>query len=336
MSAADAPTPPVADPPPEVAGSPARRRWPTVLKWLALAGVLGFVGYALVGQFRQIDWATLEFRAVPVLLATVLLVGVSGVQMISYRALLGAYADAPDWRAMAAVAWIPPLGKYVPGKVAALLGAMFMLRRFGVPAGVAVSVVLVLDGLAVIAGLVCASPILAWEPVRRWVPGAGAYAVAVVAAGVVCLHPAVFGRLVNAGLRVVGRPPLPKMPSLRAYAVPVACAFAQWLLAGLALWWMTRSVAEVEVRSIGLFISIAALAMTVSYLALFAPGGLGVREAIFLAALSAVPGVGAKGAVVVALMRLAQTAVELGLAGVGWRLLPRGAPAGDGAASVRG
>lgn len=311
--------------------TPGRGRLIALLKAVALVAVLGFVGYALAVQFRRIDWATVEFRAGPVLLATLLLAGVSTVQMVSYRSLLAAYAAPPPWRAMAAVAWIPPLGKYVPGKVAALLGAMYMLRRFGVPAAVAVSVVLVLDGLAVIAGLICSSPILAWEPVRRVLPGGAAYAAAVIAAGVICLHPAVFGRLVNAGLKAAGRPALPKMPALRQYAVPVACAFAQWLLAGLALWWMTRSVAEVPAGSIGLFISVAALAMTVSYLALFAPGGLGVREAIYLGALAAIPAVGAKGAIVVALMRLAQTLVELALAGLGWLLL-RGRDAGNAAA----
>lgn len=295
------------------------------VKLILLGIVLGFVGWALVVQFRKIDWATVEFRPLPVASAVMFLIGVSTVQMISYRALLGAYAAAPPWKAMAAVAWIPPLGKYVPGKVGALLGAIYMLKKFGVPAAAAVSVVLVLDGLAVIAGLICGSPILAWEPVRRVLPGGWIYATVLVTAGMVCLHPAVFGRIVNFGLRRLGRAELARLPRLSHYLVPVSCAFAQWALAGLALWWMTRSVAEIELRSIGLFISIAALAMTVSYLALFAPGGLGVREAIYLGALAAVPGVGAKGAIVVALMRLAQTVVELSLAGIGWLMLQRGA-----------
>ena len=300
-----------------------RGRLVAILKAVVLFVVLAFVGWALVGQFKRIDWATIEFRAAPVVVATLLLVGVSTVQMISYRSLLGAYAAPPPWRAMAAVAWIPPLGKYVPGKVGALVGAIYMLRRFGVPAAAAVSVVLVLDGLAVIAGLICGAPILAWEPVRRVLPGGWIYAAVLIAGGLTVLHPSVFGRLANFCLRRLGRAPLAKLPDLSHYAVPVLCAFAQWLLAGLALWWMTRSVSDVPARSIGLFISIAALAMTVSYLALFAPGGLGVREAIYLGALAAIPGVGAKGAIVVALMRLAQTLVELGLAGLGWMLLHR-------------
>jgi len=297
----------------------ARRAIVVAIKLLLLAAVLGFVGWALWSNFRKIDFSTVTFSIVPVLFATLFLVGVSTVQMISYRALLGAYAHAPPWRAMAAVAWVPPLGKYVPGKVAALLGAVYMLRRFNIPAAVAISVVLVLDGLAVIAGLITGSPLLLWAPIQRVLPGGWIYCLIVVVGGIICLHPAVFGRLVNLALKKLKKPPLPKMPDLLHYAIPVACAFAQWLLAGLALWFMTRSVADVGPDQIPLFISIAALAMTISYLAIFAPGGLGVREAIYLGTLTSL--IGPKAAIVVAAMRVAQTLVELGLAGLGMLLL---------------
>jgi hypothetical protein len=303
-----------------------------LIKYALLLAVLVFVGWALVHNFRQIDFSTVEFAAVPIVLAVLFLVGVSTVQMISYRALLGAYAHAPPWRAMAAVAWVPPLGKYVPGKVAALLGAMVMLRRFNIPAAVAVSVVLVLDGLAVIAGLITGSPLLLWDPIERVLPGGWIYCAIVVIAGAVCLHPAVFGRLVNVALKKLNRPGLPKMPDLAHYAVPILCAFSQWALAGLALWWMTRSVADIEVKQLPLFISIAALAMTVSYLAIFAPGGLGVREAIYLGTLTTI--IGPKAAIVVAAMRLAQTIVEVSLAGIGVLLL-RGVHNREGAMGAK-
>lgn len=299
------------------------------LRWLKVAiflTVLAFVIWALVGQFRRIDWAAVRFHPGWAGVSLLLLIGVSTVQMISYRFLLAAYAAPPPWRAMAAVAWIPPLGKYVPGKVAALLGAMYMLRRFAVPAAVAVSVVLVLDGLAVIAGLICGAPLLLTESAGRVLPGGAIYCGIVVATGIVCLHPRVFGSLVNFGLRKLGREPLPKMPDLAHYVVPVLCAFGQWVLAGAALWCMTRSVAGVEVVLFPWFISMAALAMTISYLAVFAPGGLGVREAIYLGTLTAIPGIGPKAAIIVALMRLAQTIVELGLAGIGMGMLRHNTP----------
>jgi hypothetical protein len=292
----------------------------STLRWLLFIVVLAFVGYALSKQIAQVNWREVHFRPLPIALAALCLLLVPPVQLLSYRTLLGAYAHAPPLRVMAAVAWVPPLGKYVPGKVASLAGAIYLLRRFNIPAAIALGVVLVMDGLAVVSGLITGSPLLLWDPVKRLLPSAWIACTAVVTVGIVCLHPAVFGRLLNVALRKLKRPPLERMPDLRHYLIPVVCAFAQWMLAGAALWFIANSVTSVAAARLPLFVAVAGLGYTVSYLMLFAPGGLGPREAIFHAALSQVmaPGFSAVGVV---MMRLVQTLTELLAAVVGvWML----------------
>jgi uncharacterized membrane protein YbhN (UPF0104 family) len=286
-----------------------------------LAVVLVFVGRTLWTQFRQIDWSEVHFKPLPLLGAFFCLVAVYFVQMLSYRMLLRAYAHAPSWRAMATVAWVPPLGKYVPGKVASIASAIYLLRKFHIPAAVAVSVVLVMDGLAVLTGLITGSPLLAWGPVQKILPHGWLICLMVVIGGIICLHPAVYCRLINVVLRRTGRAPLERMPPAKHYVGPVACGFAQWALAGLALWLISRSLTDVAPGHLPLFVAVAGLGYTVSYLTLFAPGGLGVREAIFNTALVLV--VGDVSAVVVVVMRIVQTLVEVGLAGVGYALFQR-------------
>jgi glycosyltransferase 2 family protein len=291
-----------------------------LIKWTLFLLVIYFVGRALWQQFEQIEWATVQFRAWPVAAAVVCMLGVSSVQMISYRMLLAAYAHAPSWLNMAAVAWVPPLGKYVPGKIASIAGAVYLLRRLDVPPAVALSVVLVLDGLAVVAGLITGAPLLMWEPVRQYLPSAWMWCIAMIVGGIIVLHPRVFGTLVNVALRRLKRPPLERLPSLRCYIVPVICAFTQWLFAGMALWFMTRAITdEVPITRLPLFVSIAALAMTISYLALFAPGGLGVREEIYRRTLTII--LGPQSALIVVAMRLAQTLVEILVASIGLLVL---------------
>src|SRR5262245_63857746 len=119
----------------------ARKTGWAVLKWGLFLIVLGFVAHSLWKQFELIDWSTVRFSALPLVGAFVCLLLVPPVQLISYRTLLGAYAQAPPLRVMAVVAWVPPLGKYVPGKVASLVGAVVILRKFNIPAGIALSVV---------------------------------------------------------------------------------------------------------------------------------------------------------------------------------------------------
>lgn len=294
----------------------------STLKSVLFLLVLIGVGYAIYQQWQRIDFAQVTVRPVPMVLALGMLIGVSTVQMISYRTLLQAYAHAPQWRAMLAVAWVPPLGKYIPGKVAALMAAMALLKRFSIPTAVAVSVVLVLDGLAVLAGLISGLPVLYWEPVRNIVPWAWVVCIPVIVIGVMCLWPGIFGRLINTLLTRLGKSPLPRLPTAREYLIPVLCAFLQWGLAGLSLMWMVESITDQDQWSrLPLYISFAALSQTIGYLALFAPGGIGVREAILLAGLS--PLVGPLVGLIVPLRALAQIAVDVMLACIGLSILSR-------------
>jgi uncharacterized membrane protein YbhN (UPF0104 family) len=306
------------DPLPEGDGQPARARAIVgpLIKWALFIVVLAFVVHSLAGQFRQIDWATVQFRPLPIIGAFVCLLLVPPVQLISYRTLLGAYAQAPPLRVMAVVAWVPPLGKYVPGKVASLVGAVVILRRVNIPAGVALSVVLLMDGLAVISGLITGSPLLGQIMPSGWIPAA-----TLIVGGAVCLHPAVFGRVLNFILVRLKRKPLDHMPDVRHYLLPVICAFAQWVLAGAALWLIARSVASVSVAEVPRFISIAGLGYTISYLALFAPGGLGPREYIFQKLMQDFVVPSAMSAVAVVVMRIIQTITEMLAALIGLMML---------------
>lgn len=287
-----------------------------LIKWALFLIVLGFVIHALSVQFRQIDWRVVHFQPLPLLLAAGCLLLVPPVQLISYRTLLGAYAHAPSWKVMAAVAWVPPLGKYVPGKVASLVGAVYILRRFNIPAPIALSVVLAMDGLAVMSGLITGAPLLWWINPDALLPAS-----LLIVMGVICLHPSIFARLLNFVLIRLKRAPLDHVPDLKHYLIPVICAFSQWILAGMALWLIARSVAVVNVRDIPRFISIAALGYTISYLALFAPGGLGLREWTFLQAMKGLVVPAPMSAVAVVVMRIVQTITELIAAGVGWLIL---------------
>lgn len=287
-----------------------------IVKWSLFVIVLIYVGRSLAEQFRMIDWSTVHFKPLPIIGAIICLLLVPPVQLISYRTLLGAYAHAPSLRVMAIVAWIPPLGKYVPGKVASLVGAVYILRKFDIPVAVAVSVVLAMDGFAVISGLITGSPLIGFYFPNSTIP-----AIIIIAIGVVSLHPAIFGRMLNIALIKTGRKPLDHMPDARHYLVPVICAFSQWVLAGIALWLITFAVADVSASHIPRFISIAALGYTISYLMLFAPGGLGPREAIFQTLTKQFVSPPPMTAVAVVAMRIIQTFTELTAAGVGLIIL---------------
>lgn len=303
-------------PQPRFTAKNARRALARIGKWLLLLIVLWLVGRSLWNNLRRVDFASVRVAPLPLLGAVLAILSIYLMQLLSYRFLLGSYARRLPWRVMMAVAWVPLLGKYVPGKVAAIAAAVFLLRRFGVAAGVALSVVLVLDGLAVLAGLIVGARLLLMPGVAAHVPGGLTVYLAVVVVGLICVHPRVYARLVDLALKLLGRPPLPHRPTLRDYALPALTAILQWVFSGTGLWLMSRSLTAVPLADWPMFVSVAALAMTVSYLALFAPGGIGVREGIFMLGLQPLLG-GQHAAIVVVAMRVVHIVIELALSGIG-------------------
>jgi uncharacterized membrane protein YbhN (UPF0104 family) len=273
----------------------------TVVRGGALAIVLVFVGRALWTQFAQLEWSTLRLRWLPLLGCAAVLAVVYALRAVSVRLLLGGYGAPITWQQAAVTAWVPPIAKLVPGQVFAVVGAVGMLRTFAVPGAVALVVVLIADALAVLTGVITGAPLLLRDAVRHQWPQGWMVAVLMIAGGAVCLHPPVFVRLLNGLLKRIDREILRTRPSIPAFALPVLLAFVQWMLAGAALWLMARSITDVPITQLWTCIPIAALAYTAGYLTPFAPGGLGVREAILQAML--LPVVGAPVSVVVALLR---------------------------------
>jgi uncharacterized membrane protein YbhN (UPF0104 family) len=111
------------------------------------------------------------------------------------------------------------------------------------------------------------------------------------------------------------------LPDLKHYIVPVICAIMQWVIAGVALWMVARSVADVSAARLPRFICIASLGYTIGYLVLFAPAGLGPRDLIFQKAMQPLVLPAAMSAIAVILIRIIQTCTELTAALVGWVIL---------------
>ena len=302
---------------PEPILQPKRKpRWLAPLKITLLSVVLAFVGWALWKNWQKLAASDtpIHIRPLPLLGTLVMLMAVAVVQAVSYRTLLGAFATAPAWRAMPTIAWVPPMGKYIPG--GAVVAAVAMLRRLNIAVPVAVAVVLVQDGLAQLAGLIFSAPLLWWQPVSDRVPWAKWLAGPAIIAALVCLWPRVFAFLINTALRVLKRPPLPRTPAMAKYAVPMACAFFQWVLHGAALGFIVQSVTGVPPwPHFLLMMSFAALSQTIGYFVIFAPGGLGPREAVLLACLT--PLVGPLAAVIVPIRAIAQVVVDLTMGAIG-------------------
>jgi glycosyltransferase 2 family protein len=217
---------------------------------------------------------------------------------------------------------ISMLAKYIPGGIWAPAARVVAARRAGVTdAALVTSSMLLEAGLSAVAGVIVFVVSLPFvdEVNAPLGPLVGFGAVLAI-----LVQPRVFRPLAGWVLHKFGY--TKELPDMRGRTITGLLLFyaGTWVIGGFALWLTLRSVgAHPEVASIVYLGGVAAVGAIVAVLFLFAPSGLGPREASMYGLMLAVATPGqALGAV--ALNRVALTLVELMVLFVGGLLL-RGA-----------
>ncbi|MEV2273998.1 lysylphosphatidylglycerol synthase domain-containing protein [Nocardiopsis sp. NPDC049922] len=289
--------------------------------WVRLAVLLALL--ACAGLAVRAHWEQARDAAVALplwVLPAAVLAGMAGLtgQMMAWRALL-AGLGSPLPRAVAArVMFVGQLGKYLPGSVWAFVAQVELARDWRVPRVRGAAATLLAVGVTLAVSLSVAAvalPLSSAEAARRWW-----WALALAPLLLAALHP----RVVELGVRIAARPfarfrevaeagPL-RLPG-RAMAASVAWTLLAWAPLGAHVWLLTWAVGGDPVRSIGPAVGAYALAWTLGLLVVFAPAGLGVREAVLVVALAPVVDAGAA-LVVAVLSRLVMTVADLAWAGL--------------------
>jgi hypothetical protein len=206
--------------------------------------------------------------------------------------------------------FLASLGKYVPGKVWAIAGAAVLAQRAGVDPSAAVAGALVLQALALASGAVVVA-LTAQEAFQSVGPGVVPIAMAVVALSVAGLFVLGSQSLLDRLSRILPS----SLPRLRAIAPGMLLAgFAAnvfaWGAYGVALVFLTKGLLPDVHLSLARAIGVFTCSYLVGFIALFAPGGLGPRESVFLLMLAG--DIGLKPAAALALAsRLLLTGTEV-------------------------
>jgi len=286
------------------------------VKWGLFLAVLAFVVRAFVRRLGEVSWGEIDFHLPLAALGVLAVLLAKALAFLLYGTLLGRFWPHPGWRAMISSVWMAQVAKYVPGKVGSVVGMVVLLRRHHVPARVAVSTVVVVDGLSVILGMMVAVPLTLWEPVRARLPLAWLWCLLGLLGGAACLHPRIFGAAGNRLLKALGYPGFTSLPRVRDYLLPIAVMLVQFAVLGLGYWLIARSLHPVPAGLLPLFVSATVLAAIGGFLAFFAPAGLGVQEWVLMVVLGPALA-GGLPALLAVVMRLVQTLTEVALAAVG-------------------
>lgn len=199
------------------------------------------------------------------------------------------------------------LGKYIPGKIWTVSGMVYLVGLEGVPAKPALVSSALHQAFTLIPGAAFATSILGigiWGTVSPWAVGIG------MALGILLLYPPLFRWMMNLALRVFGREPITfELSFARAFGL-FWFYVAAWVLYGASFWCMNAGIGLPDAPFWPVSAAYCA-AYIVGFVALFAPGGLGVREGVLAVVLA--PYLPAGLAVAVAVVsRFWMTLVELG------------------------
>lgn len=301
-----------------------RRFWPQ-LKWVLLLVVLAAVvaqGWKL-GQ--QIDWQRVTIHPGWLVLSTVLYVLGWVPAIWFWRDLLQSSGTPVRWLPAIRAYFCGHLGKYIPGKAGVIFIRAGMLQREGVPflPGTLAAAYETLAAMAV-GGVVGASLLplaVRRETWNHWwgSPHVGHWMLwltpmAVLLIGVACCP--ILSRVCSMVMKRLAK----------GTAVPTACWSNQPSWKGLALlyvgWWIhglsmgctiqCLSASPLQWTDWPIWTAATSLSIVLGFLAIFSPGGLGVREWILLELLT--PAIGPPALIATVLSRFVWLVGECGAA----------------------
>jgi uncharacterized membrane protein YbhN (UPF0104 family) len=261
---------------------------------IALAAAV-FVGRALVRDREEIGDALSGASPGWLVLAVVLAaVGMTAIAVPWRRAIQLLGDDLPMGQVIRRY-YVGEIGKYVPGGVWPILGRGELAARWGIRRTSAYgSVLLSLLALYLAAMFVVVAGL---PTLLGGSDGTGPIAVLLLLpVGLVALHPGVLRWCLDVVERLTHRQVALELPSWRASVALVVRYVPAWLAIGGATWAVARSLdPSAGLLEVG---TAATLSWLIGFVLVPVPGGVGVREAAFVAAAGSLdPGIAAAVAV---------------------------------------
>lgn len=248
-----------------------------------LALVLVLLGVTLVHEAGTLGHELQKLSAPVVLLAFVASLAGLFCSLMVWREMLadlGSRLSVPEaWR----IFFIGQLSKYIPGSIWPVLAQSELGADRGIPRSrSALSVMLCYAVMTCSGGVVAAItlPFATAGSVAQYF-----WILSLIPVGAVLLSPPVLNRMLRLVLRLSGQPALAQGVSYRGLARTMAWAMAGWLCNGVMIYLLLRQLAGDRQGTLLVSVGGYSLSWVAGFLAVFAPAGLGVREAVMIAAL---------------------------------------------------
>lgn len=305
------------------------RRLLRFLKWGVCLAVLGFVSAKAAELWQSEELRDLHVRPSWLLLSGVVYLLGWLPSVWFWRYLMGSLGEAVSWSDAVRAYYCGHLGKYIPGKATVLIIRAGMLKARGHAASTsavtATCETLSMMGVGLALGVGCV-PLYFTDSARSRLPGWFRQLAdrpllpgVLLAATLVLLLPVLARLLTLVAARLTpGAAERERVGvSTRGLALGIVAFLGAWMVHGLSLGCVLRAMspADFTVENWGMWTGAVSLATSLGFLAVFAPGGVGVREGLLMAFLRGQASISDTEIVCAAvLLRLVWLLAETGLA----------------------
>lgn len=260
-------------------------------KTLEGALYFGILIWFLVLVYGERDVISSQLRSIQVniFLVSIFLLGcVFLFQAWIWRALLAEFGSSLSFSQTIQTLFISSMGRYIPGRIWQFSSAVYLLHEFGVSPETAVTVSILSQFITIFAGLVASLPVLS-----LWLDMVGMTSLGFLAVAIICMisigiavYPCWWIRVTNRVLRWFGRREISYSYASRRLGRYFLFYLIVWAALGFAFYVLVEAVYPVQLRVFPLILASFAFAYIAGYIAIFTPGGLGVREGALVLALS--------------------------------------------------
>jgi len=251
----------------------------SVIKVLIVLVIFYFLGKNLYQNWWQIDFKQLHFN-VPLLIVSILFLFIYFLLFVfGWKLILKRLGVSLSFLKALKIIFYSQLGKYLPGKIWVFVGRIYFCQQLGIPTSKTfLSIVLEL-AVAIISGTLIFLVALSIFPGTQ-IHINPFFLMIVVVILFIIIHPKVLTRIINIFLHLVKKGSIKIDLNFSQICGIIMYYCIVWLSFGIAFYFLINSTTFIALSKIPLLAGSFSISATIGAMALFVPGGLGVREGV--------------------------------------------------------
>jgi len=249
------------------------------LQWLTVVVIFAFIGQRLHRDWHQISQYKFQFQYPLLLFSFVVLLCRQFSAALGWKLILQKSGHSLNYLSATRIWFLSQLGKYAPGKVWIVLGRIYLSQKESISKRVSSVSIVIEMILGVVSGTIIFLLSLVLKSKAKFENDI-LFSSLIVVAGVIALHPNLLKEFSNFFLVRLKREPLELEIRYHEILLLLIYYLAMWFFFGLAFHLFINSITLVPISKLPIMTGIFSISWVAGFLALFAPGGLGVREGI--------------------------------------------------------